>query len=512
MKKLLYVVVLLGFISFAGQVGGVKPAVAASGDPVNMNMYVGNMNASLPSGSPLANVWAHICASGTGDPITSITFDSVDTNIDMVSFVVAEPSVNNDATDLGSITGLTWTGVLDIDQCLVINPQGSVSGAIGETATWDFTIVSATHAGDVAVVDDVLTNQSDGMTLSIAEASDLAIETRLLTSGDITVGSNVSYEVLIQNIAGGQYAYNQIGLYYVLPVGSTFTSTIDLDLDDELSLLGCSSMGPVQDLGPAFANYEGEVISCSFENSLGHIPGNSEYPFQFNLEASAGFASGETQVIGVALAGDMGEPDSATFISAFMGGNDAFALDINNIMRLTYDSGELQVTINRCTGLGEVVEVDDACFTVSFNKLIWGPSFTEDDLVLDGGGNVYSFEQDDDYTWTVRINGMTLGGTLRLLLGAESVQDYSAVTNGVSVLGVNEIRYGAETTNSTGGNSSGGSSSGGSSSGDGSASADTTSASGVLAATGSDTTVYFIVAMVLILIGGALMFGSRARS
>src|SRR5690606_9524818 len=102
---------------------------------------------------------------------------------------------------------------------------------------------------------------------------------------------------------------------------------------------------------------------------------------------------------------------------------------------------DLQMIVNRCPGQGETTSDGTGCFRVSFNKVIWGPSFDEDDLILDGGGSISSFTQIDNNLWEVQVSGILPGATLTLLLGADSVQDYSAVLNSTAVLGVNTIRY-----------------------------------------------------------------------
>ncbi|MFN8016102.1 MAG: hypothetical protein U0R17_05805 [Acidimicrobiia bacterium] len=50
----------------------------------------------------------------------------------------------------------------------------------------------------------------------VGEPGDLAIQTRLLTSGDISEGSDVSYEVNVSNIGAGDIYSDQVGLYYLL--------------------------------------------------------------------------------------------------------------------------------------------------------------------------------------------------------------------------------------------------------------------------------------------------------
>lgn len=410
-------------------------------EAVDLNMYVGNNNIAFPFGGQFSNTWGHICTSGYGT-VSSITFDIETSNWNMTDFNSQQISdTGNNATDPGSVSNGVWTGLLEAGQCLVLNGNGPVTGNVGDTVSWTISILSSTLVGGALNNEPNLTNQTMAISGPIAETGDLAIQTRLMTSGEITDGTTVDYEVEIQNIGAGPIFDSQIGLYYVLPEGATLMGVTDSNPDDGLSVSGCQSMGPIGDLGPAFSAYEGEVIQCLLQGPEEGIPAGSSYPFVFQLEATQGFATGATEVFGVVLTGNISEPDSYAFVYEFTNGRDGFALPINNIMHLTYDANELQVTINRCDGYAQEVTIDDACFTVEFSKPVWAASFDVNDLVIEGGGHVTSFEMVNNTKWTVHISGMTPGGTIRLFLGTASVTDYSAVLNGTSVLGENIIRF-----------------------------------------------------------------------
>lgn len=415
---------------------------------LELSTYLGNNNAEFPVHGRFQNTWMHICSSGYGS-IESMSFNFETQNWTMESIQVdsyAAPD-NNNATDLGSIsTNGVWHGRLDAGQCIVFHADGPITGNLGDIVSWTATMTSSTLTGGEPNIDSFSGNDSMTISAPVAETGDLAIQTRLMTSGSITDGSSVSYEVEIQNVGAGVIHDSDIGLYYILPVGASLIGITDLNTEDALSPVGCASMGPVNEIAPAFQNYSGEVIQCLLHGpQAGIVPGSS-YPFQLDLEATQGFTSGNTEVYGVVLSGNIQEPDSATFVMEFSSGRDGFRLNINNIMHLTYDANELQVTINRCEGYSEEVVNDDACFTVEFSKPVWAASFDITDLVLEGGGHVTSFEMVNNTKWTVHISGMTPGGTLRLMLGVASVSDYSAVANGTSVLGENIIRFAAPET------------------------------------------------------------------
>ena len=419
-------------------------------EDVDLNMYVGTNNVTFPVGGQFSNAWGHVCSSGYGT-VEEMTFRVQTAGWTMTDFQTQQVTdQGNNATDPGEIVDGVWMGELEAGQCLVLNAIGPITGAIGEDVSWTITIESSKLFGGAPNPDSYQANQTMGISKPVGIPGDLAIQTRLVTSGEIEAGSTVSYEIEIQNVGAGVIPDSQVGLYYVLPEGASLIGVVDSDLGDALSLVGCQSMGPISEVGPAFSYYSGEVIQCLLDSSLGEVPAGASYPFVLKLEASGGFSSGETEVYGVVLSGNISEPDSFSFTYEFNSGRDGFQLPINNIMHLVYDANELAVTINRCEGVSLDTSVDDACFTVQFNKPVWAASFDVSDLVLVGGGNVYSFVQNSSTKWTVQINGMTPGGTLQLLLGASSVSDYSAVQNGVEVLGENVIRFSGGTKAATG--------------------------------------------------------------
>jgi|GEM_PF-2368766 len=410
---------------------------------LELGSYVGNNNTEFMFQGQFQNTWIHVCSTGYGS-VESMNFEFETQNWTLESLEVdtyVHPS-NNNATDLGSISmDGEWNGTLEAGQCIVFRATGPITGNLGDTVSWTVNLASSTLTGGEPNVDGNLSNNEMTISAPIAETGDLAIQTRLMTPGEIADGSNISYEVEVQNIGAGTITDSLIGLYYILPEGASWIGITDLDVQDDLVPLGCVNNGPVAAQAPSLSAYSGDVIQCGLQGPADGITPGSSYPIRLDLEASEGFVSGETEVYGVALSGNIQEPDSATFVMEIQSGRDPFRLGMNNIMHLVYDNNELQVTINRCEGIGENVSEDDACFTVEFSKPVWAASFDVNDLVLVGGGNVYSFVQDSSTKWTVRINGMTPGGTLQLLLGAASVSDYSAVSNGVEVLGENMVRY-----------------------------------------------------------------------
>ena len=479
-------------------------------ESVDVSVWAGTNSPQIVEGLGYGlHQWASVNNSGVSGVITSISFEVVTTYINLSEVLVAERDQYNTATDLGSITLLNdwntlsdakqfeWNGELRPGETLTLLPRGIVSGSAGDSASLSWNILSSKLEGDVDNIDEITENDVSTINFEVIATGDLAIETRLVTTGDIEVGDNVTYEIYVKNIISPGVLESNPGLYYVLPEGSSFVSIVDLDENDGITASGCMPL-PVQYLPPDFA-YTGIVMQCGLQAASGVIPGNSSFPFALTMTASEGFSNGTAEVLGVVLANSGMELDSLAFIQSITTGGNAFDLDVNNIMRLSYDPDELVVTINRCDGIGEVVASDDACFTIEFNKDIYEPSFTVDDILLSPSGNVYSFVKDSNRKWTIRVNGLAAGQTLVVNVEPESVQDYSAVLNGTQVLGVNTVRYELNNNQGSNTNNSGNS-------------ANQTTANGTLARTGTTTSGYVSYAIALMLIGLVLTVASKTRA
>jgi len=386
-------------------------------------------------------IWVDICSSGS-DSFESVTFQSTATNFNITGYELqpAHPSWNS-ATDLGSVTAQgVWTGLLEAGQCTTLNMVGEVTGNIGDEIeiTTVFTNVVLVGGALASNVNNGGVDSSESFTVQIGAPVDLSVTTRLLTPGPIGSGSNVSYELNLRNVGDSVYNSSQVQVYFVLPQGSTFNNVTDGNSGDTLALDSCQVMLP--NINVMFPQYDGALLFCNFVNSLGNFPLGANYPMIFNLTVGSAFSSETTEVFGVLIA--QGETDSDEFVNTMNTGGDPFDLSgNNNIVNLPYNNDVLKVTVNRCAGQSAITTNGSGCFTVSFNKLIYAPSFVQSDLVLSGGGAVSSFTQVDDYTWEVGISGITPGSTLALTLGADSVQDWNAVMNDVQVLGENTIRF-----------------------------------------------------------------------
>ncbi|MFN8015992.1 MAG: hypothetical protein U0R17_05235 [Acidimicrobiia bacterium] len=379
------------------------------------------------------------------DSIGEISLDTTFSNF-TVTDSLALPSgfASSNATDNGSYNNTLqkWTGTLEGSQIVALGFIGT-AGSIGQQIQVTSTILSSKLSDTSNNVDSNSSNDSASYTSApIAADPDLVISTRLLTSGPITNGTPVSYEVTLTNSGQGTYIDNpsssKLGVYFVLPGGVTYTNGLDADTNDPLNVDACGTIGPASSV-PGLASYAGDIVGCQFTPVGGVLSPGQSGKVIINLVANTAFATGSTVVVGVAVGDDL---DSIrTQATVFAGIDPATITDNNNLVVLAFDNSELKVTVNRCPSQKEFTTDGTGCFRVSFNKLIYAPSFIQDDLALASGVSVTSFSQLDNYTWEVRVKGISRGTTFALTLDPSSVQDYSAVQNGVQVLGENTIRY-----------------------------------------------------------------------
>ena len=414
-----------------------------------------------------------VCNNGT-EPIKSITFDIDVTNAElgdsMVNYIYGGVEAG-----LGSFDDdtLTWTGLLqpfreevpedpDDDkqrECISFITSLTITGDLGDEVTSTVSIVSSIQEDDTVHVDTDTNNDTVVVDpFTIAPLADLIAEARLVTTGEIQASDVVEYQIDLFNRGPGVYKQGGVFLYsFILPPDSTVdlgSAITDLDEDDAIDVgEACFSPGVIGDGGPTIpgsTDFDGRVIVvCMLEMNVPSIPaGETRYPFSIKITAGASLASGVGDILGVLQANDFGTLKVVELNAAIIvDGVTDLSLDglenagADKIFWLEYDPNDLVVTINPCPGQGEVTTNGNACFRVSFSKLIYGPSFTVDDIDLGGVGSISSFTQINDFTWEVNVSGMTPGQTLTLLLGADSVQDYSAVLNNVNVLGINTVRY-----------------------------------------------------------------------
>lgn len=465
---------LIAFVVIPLQLVNISAAHASG----SADLYITNLHISY-SGQVLI---FDVCTQAGSDTVSQFTLDFNVSNLDIQSSFGAGTTMS---TDQGSFNAsvTTWSGSLTPGDCLSVASIGNVTGPVGDEVSGTVSIASSVLEDTSTNVDpNTVDNSATFTPFTIPNPPDLALTARLLTSGTITTNTPVSYEMTINNVGvgvqpSGEYSMT---LAFLIPDSATYTSVVDLDPTDPVTMHNsdCNFLGDSSNLNAATgAAHPGTIVYCNLDASQDFEAGATTH-FQFNMTANSDFVSGDVKVVGVVV----GQDRDSIYLQADLGNNiDIFARDSNNYVNLTYDDTELNVTVNRCPGQGATTTNGTGCFRVSFSKLIYAPSFTVDDIVLTPSGSVTSFTQLDDYTWEVHVAGITPGTTLALSLGAASVEDYSAVQNGVQVLGENTIRYETESASSSG----------------------STSASGTLAETGKHvdiTTPLLLLALGLVLV------------
>ena len=169
-----------------------------------------------------------------------------------------------DATDSGSfdLDSKVWTGTLDGGQCIALGLSGNITAPIGDTVSLTASIVSSVLSDDSVNIDPDNSNDTNTFTSNPEPLRPvLEITPRLLTQGVISTGDEVQYEITYSNIGAGDYvnsASNQLplGLYFIMPTGSSLTSVTDDDLGDDISIPAgsCGELGSTSIVGPGLSN------------------------------------------------------------------------------------------------------------------------------------------------------------------------------------------------------------------------------------------------------------------
>ena len=456
---------------------------------------------------------ALICNNGTDD-ISSFTLDMQSTNYTIDNAITLPGGfATSNVADSGSYdkNSSVWNGTLKgsvsralipptpdlpnpagTPQCLAIGIVGTVTGNIGEVINVTVSIVSSTLGDSTPNVDPDNSNDSFTYTSApIVHDPNLVLETRLLTTGPISDGTDISYELTIKNVGLGQYVLdngNPLGAYFIVPVGATYVSITDPDTSDDLNINtpNCGSLGNVNGFLPAFTGYDAELSGCQFYTTSGTIEPGAEFKLHYNMTANGPFSNGDTKVMAILIGNDI---DSIYLqLAIYNPSTDPLSIDNDNYVYLGFDGTQLAATVNRCVGTGEVVTSDDACFTITFNKQIYVPSFGADDLVVTNG-EISSFSKTGENEWTVRIHNMAPGKTVSISISPNNdILDYSAVQAQTQVLGINTVRY-----EDGSGNTSG-------------------TATGTLANTGAkDSEKLFQISLILMIFGLAIKIASKRR-
>jgi len=476
---------------------------AYAGEPTNLSMWASRDFANQA-------VQFQVCNQGE-EPIKEIVFDIDSTNFEFDSIFVSPfntPPADSGTFDFGT---MTWTGLLnpvltdgEPDECIAFIATGNETGNLGDTVTTTLSIVSSVQGDDTVNADPESSDDSTVLdSYVITELPDLAVDSHLVTTGDINSDSEVEYQIDVSNQGAGDFFATDFFIFaFTLPEGASVVSIEDLDPSDAL-IAGSSNCQPGGVIGvdiqlPGLGAFAGrQVVLCMLQAVGNILPANDDvYSFRVKIVAGAALASGEADVTAIIEGND---PDTGKLFKVIASGADLLESvtedPINNFAYLSYDPEALQVTINRCPGQGETTSDGTGCFRVSFNKKIVASSFTASDLNLGGVGSVSEFDQLDDYTWEVKVSGIQPGQTLTLLIADVSIQDYSAVQNGTQVLGINTIRF-ADSDSTDNGSDSGAN--------------NQTTAQGTLARTGSSSDL-MPVALMLLIIGAALALASRKR-
>ena len=447
---------------------------------------------------------AHIVAvCNDGDEtVSNFTVTMALSNFDVSKILMLNDAGHpgTEVADKGTINQTTgeWNGLMLSGKCIMFAWVGSPTGADGDPMIPSYHITEGLLEGGATNNDPDLSNNDILLGFeqpTVLDVPDLKIDQRVLTSGAIDVGDNIDYEMTVSNIGlGASFDTSAIVLVFVVPTEVNFVGVDELagpnNTPNSLELINCVDGGPTSNVGPGLAGYAGSIRICFLDPRGDFMPGESG-KFKFRMQAAQGFGAG-TKVVSL-VSGD--DADSLQQQVDIADGLDPLTnAQTNNSTDLIYDPTELTVTLSRCAGQGATTTTGNGCFNVTFNKDIYAPSFTQNVLVLTGGGSVSGFTQIDARTWRVDVTGITPGSTLTLTLLPDTVQDNSAVKNGVQVLGENTIRFDVDEPITV----------------PKAAAAGTKSASGILAETGISSNL-LLIAFSFLLLGSAMLMINRRK-
>lgn len=382
------------------------------------------------------------------DSVTSVTLDTQFTNLQYSSSSNSCSGATNPGT-FDFNTGV-WAGQIDSGQLTCFNIFLTVTGSAGQTASLDVDIVSSLVLGGDTNIDPNSANNSISDSLTIQDADDMALSSRIVTAAPITSGTPVMYEVTMSNIGNGRTPSSDdtIYLYVLLPEQASYSSFSDPNAGDGKGFESCSVLGTGVDLG--YVGNTGQALLCVISTEDNIFESGDSYAMNINMTASADFISGTSFIGGILFTPAFEyDPDYPEFSAQIGLGTPAMDININNASKIIYDASALTSTITRCSGQANPTSEDNACFDVVFNKPIYATSFTVDDLVM-YGGNVYEFSQQSPTSWRVRLNSLPLDQTFSLSLASSSVTDLSAVLFSGQVLGDNTILYSSQSSASVG--------------------------------------------------------------
>jgi hypothetical protein len=369
--------------------------------------------------------------------VDSFVVDINQTNCTTTNVVVVNGS--STATTPGtydSLTGL-WQGALDMNQELYLQVTCTTTGSVGQNIDIAADVDTGTVINpSVPNVDPDMANNTATASVPISAISDDSIVGTLQTTGPILNGTNFIVRQTISNLgAGPSSAAGGLSVIFVLPPNVSFNSVTDINISDNYDLVGCSVI-------PGASSAQGypdssDAVMCTVTSTTNELSPGDSFSIDFNLQANADLIPGVSRFDSfiVDFGGSSTDPDSGV-VSNGLGTGTGYSLTNppvnNNVSVVTYTLDPLTATITPCAGQANPTTINDACFTLQFNKPINESTLELSDLVS-SNGTIYSLIKLDSTTWELRVKDMNPGAvTVNIATGTVTDLEIMALSNNPS--------------------------------------------------------------------------------
>jgi hypothetical protein len=335
-----------------------------------------------------------------------------------------------------SLTGL-WQGALDMNQELYLQVTCTTTGSVGQNIDIAADVDTGTVINpSVPNVDPDMANNTATASVPISATSDDSIIGTLQTTGPILNGTSFVVRQTISNLgAGPSSAAGGLSVIFVLPPNVSFNSVTDINISDNYDLVGCSVI-------PGASSAQGypdssDAVMCTVTSTTNELSPGDSFSIDFNLQANADLIPGVSRFDSfiVDFGGSSTDPDSGV-VSNGLGTGTGYSLTNppvnNNVSVVTYTLDPLTATITPCVGQSNPTTINDACFTLQFNKPINESTLELSDLVS-SNGTIYSLIKLDSTTWELRVKDMNPGAvTVNIATGTVTDLEIMALSNNPS--------------------------------------------------------------------------------
>lgn len=189
-------------------------------------------------------------------------------------FSINTVTLGGTATDTGSYTSLSWSGVLAPNQTLELVFTGDIACSAPATITFTHTLSDMYSNSDIVTDSNDSNHDYTNTTTINSPVTDLSIAKKLLNPEDVEVGGILNYSITLTNngpqpldlsvFDGSGPNPFQTNLFIdILPGDLNFVSDSSTNSNIE-----CAVFAPATAAGPLLANHaDGDVVTCAYDGS-----------------------------------------------------------------------------------------------------------------------------------------------------------------------------------------------------------------------------------------------------